>query len=91
LKHSLPEIVSPNYKEEDPTFRANVVVEGDSPSLRWEKDGKLYSPSELAAKVFKALRPDHPVHLSISGSAHWGSPSESLRSWADRVRNSTSA
>jgi hypothetical protein len=89
LKHLLPESIQPLYKENDPTFRATVQVDDEIPKLRWEKDGDLYSPSDLAAKVFKELRPDHPKHLSVSGSIHWGTSQESLWAWRNRVMRSS--
>jgi hypothetical protein len=89
LKHSLPESVQPHYKDTDPRFRATVQVEDGTPKLRWERDGSLYSPSELAAKVFKELRPDHPKQLSLSGSVHWGTLQESLWAWRNRIIRSS--
>jgi hypothetical protein len=88
LKHFLPESVQSSYSESDPRFRATVQIDGGIPKLRWEKDGGLYSPSDLAAKVFKELRPDHPDHLSVSGSVHWGTAAESLMTWRDRIMRS---
>jgi len=88
LKHQLPDEVRAHYQETDPTFRATVVIEGGAPHLRWERDGNLYAPSKLASKVFKEFLPDHPTHLSVNGSVHWGSQNERLSDMRDRISGS---
>ncbi|MDG6993709.1 MAG: hypothetical protein JRN36_02285 [Nitrososphaerota archaeon] len=86
LKHNLPDYVKPHYKDDDPTFEGTIVIEDGTPRIRWAKDGQAYSPSDLTATVFHMYHPNNKEHISVSGSYHWGTGSESLRGWVDRVR-----
>lgn len=86
LKHKLPPYVSSRYKENDPAFRATVVVESGAPKLRWERDENLYSPSKLASKVFKEFDPEHQGPPGgANGPDYWGTSNESLSNLAQRV------
>lgn len=87
LKHRLPPDLASHYKEDDPMFRATVVIEGGSPSLRWEKDKNLYSPSELVAKVLREFRFGPPWRVPPNGSNNWGSSKENLWEMARRIRD----
>jgi hypothetical protein len=88
LKHNLRDEVGSHFKEDDPTFRAAVVIDNGVPSLRWEKDQQLYSPSKLAAKIYREFLPGHPEHVEANGSVAWGTTKESLWAMANRLRGS---
>lgn len=86
LKHHLPDGLGP-AQENDPRFRATLEIEGSVPSIRWEGDGRVYPPSQLgglATRVFKEVWPHWPER-SLNGYNHWGSATESLTNWAQRI------
>jgi hypothetical protein len=70
LKNGLPSHLE--YKEDDPTFRATITGKlGQSNAVLWEKDGKEYSISALAWKIFKDSHPDKKDPGGVNGNWHW--------------------
>jgi hypothetical protein len=70
LKVGLPSHIQ--YQEGNPMFQATITGKlGRSDAIRWEHDGKEYSLSALASRVFKDLDPEHNEPAPLNGSTKW--------------------
>lgn len=70
LKNGLPSHVK--YEEGNPIFKAVITGKlGQSNAVKWAKDGKEYSISLLAWKIFKDLHPNKKDPGGVNGSWYW--------------------
>lgn len=70
LKNALPSHLQ--YEEDNPVFKATITGKlGQSNSIIWENDGKEYSISAVAWKLFKDSHPDKKDPGGVNGSWHW--------------------
>jgi hypothetical protein len=70
LKNGLPSHLE--YEENNPMFRATITGKlGQSNAVLWENDGKEYSISALAWKIFKDSHPDKKDPGGVNGNWHW--------------------
>lgn len=70
LKNALPSYL--HFIEGDPTFEAVITGKtGRSDAVRWEKDGKEYSISNLTWIIFNEFHPQANYTGGVNGNWHW--------------------
>ena len=75
FKNALPSHVQ--YEEGNPKFSAEITGKlGQSDAVKWNFDGREYSISALARKIFKEYHPERKDPISANGPLHWVNSAE---------------